>query len=412
MADLRVELYGTLVGHLTKINSEVFDFRTDPEAFPQFQLGSTVVSESVPLLPVQKSRGRSRRQNYFSELLPEGRILENLAASIGASENDVITILTHFGRDIAGAIQIYDPDQPGEPRIPKSMKLTQEEVSQLLEDTKRSPLGNRPRLGKTSLAGVQDKIVLAKLNGDWHQVVDGYPSTHIVKPNSKEYPTIIFDEEYGSRIAWALGLAEYRTWLENFSGTTGLVIERYDRTSDIPPRRIHQEDMNQALGARKNQKYQEYGGKVSLLRISDVFGKIGDRDSLVRLLKLNTLAVAIGNLDLHAKNISILHLSNEGSLMAPAYDTVPLVHNPGSDGKMALAVNGKYKHSQISSADILAEANSWGLKGSAEIVNDTLEIIKSFVMSESPDARAYERLSQDIALYTQNLLDGKSTMST
>ena len=145
MADLRVELYGTLIGHLTRINSEEFDFRIDPEAYSQFQLGSTVVSESIPLLLIQGARGRDRRKNFFSELLPEGRILENLAASIGANENDVLTILTHFGRDIAGAIQIYDPDQPGEPKIPRTIKVDQEEISKLLEDTKNSPLGNRPR---------------------------------------------------------------------------------------------------------------------------------------------------------------------------------------------------------------------------------------------------------------------------
>ena len=412
MADLRVELYGFPIGYLTKTGTESFDFRTDDMVFKDFQLGSTILSESVPLLAVQNRSGSSRRQNYFAELLPEGRILKNLADSIGARDDDVITLLTHFGRDVAGAIQIYDPEHPDEPRTPKAIKVTQEEVLGLLEDTKNSPLANKPRLGKTSLAGVQDKILLAKLGGAWHQVVDGYPSTHIIKPISKDYPTIIFDEEYGARLARVVGLASYTTVLENFNGTMGLVIERYDRSAQIPPARIHQEDMNQALGARGNQKYQEFGGKVNLRRIAEIFRKNGDSDSLTRLLKLNTLAVAIGNLDLHAKNIAILHFRDGGSTLAPAYDTVPLMHNPDNDQKMALAIKGKYFHAQISLEDIVLEAISWGIKNPRKIVNDTLEIIKTAVNNEQPDPRTYRELSQEIGAFTQNLLDGKPTMST
>lgn len=407
MADLKVELYGYLIGHLTKTRTGSFDFRTDDMTFKHFQLGSTILSESVPLLAVQNRSGSGRRQNYFAELLPEGRILKNLADSIGTREDDVITLLTHFGRDVAGAVQVYDPTQSGEPKKPRTIKLTQEQVLKLLENTKSTPLANKPKLGKTSLPGVQDKIVLAKIKGAWHQVLDGYPSTHIIKPVSKDYPTIIFDEEYGARLARAVGLASYTTELEIFNGTTGLVIERYDRSAQIPPERIHQEDMNQALGARGNQKYQEFGGKVNLRRIAEIFRMNGDSDSLTRLLKLNTLAVAIGNLDLHAKNISILHLPNGDSTMAPAYDTVPLMHNPDNDKKMALAINGKYFHAQISSEDIVLEAISWGIKNPRKIVNDTLEIIKTAVNNEQPDSRAYRELSNEIGVFTKNLLDGK-----
>ncbi|MDP1710847.1 MAG: HipA domain-containing protein [Candidatus Nanopelagicaceae bacterium] len=410
MADLKVELYGYPIGRLTKTRGESFDFRTDEMTFEHFQLGSTILSESVPLLAVQSRSGSARRQNYFAEMLPEGRILENLADTIGASEKDVITLLTHFGRDVAGAIQVYDPSQPGEPLTPRTIEVTEKEVHNLLANTKITPLANRPILGKTSLAGVQDKILLAKIKNTWHQVIDGYPSTHIVKPESKDYPTIIFDEEYGARFARAVDLASHATVLVNFKGTTGLVIERYDRSASTPPERIHQEDMNQALGARGNQKYQELGGRVSLRRIAGIFGKYGDNDSLSRLLKLNTLAIAIGNLDLHAKNISVLHLPNGDSTMAPAYDTVPLVHIPENDKRMALAVNGKYFHAEISVADIVAEAISWGIKNPEKTISDTLEIIRTVALNEHPDPRAYKHLSQEIGIFTQNLLDGKSAM--
>ena len=60
------------------------------------------------------------------------------------------------------------------------------------------PLGNARRGGKTSLPGVQPKIVLAHTTTGWVRVEDGYPSTHILKPVIEKYPTMIFDEEFGS----------------------------------------------------------------------------------------------------------------------------------------------------------------------------------------------------------------------
>ena len=44
---------------------------------------------------------------------------------------------------------------------------------------------------------------------------------------------------------------------------------------------------DQVLGAAGNQKYQKYGGKVSLKRIAQVFAAIGDQDSLERLSSLS-----------------------------------------------------------------------------------------------------------------------------
>ena len=402
MADLRIELYGHLIGK----DWQAFDFRTDRAAFERLGLGSTVLSESVPLDAVQNRSRAARRRNFFAEMLPEGRVLTNLANTIRASEHDVINLIAHFGRDVAGAVQIYDPELPGEPRTPHTTKLTAREARDLLLNTQKMPLGNRPVTGKSSLAGVQDKIVLANINGAWHQVHDGYPSTHIIKPESRDYPTVIYDEEFGARIARAVGVAEYATELQNFSGFTALVIERYDRSPDMPQGRIHQEDMNQALGAHGNEKYQELGGKVNLRRIAEVFSKNGDNESLTKLLKLNTIAVAAGNLDLHAKNISVLHFLNGSSAMAPAYDLVPQKHQ-SNDGRMALAVNGKYEHSRITAADIVEEAESWGMQNPAIVVTETLERVAAFVDAEKPDPRAYGNLRQEIHTFTRNLIAGR-----
>jgi hypothetical protein len=162
-----------------------------------------------------------------------------------------------------------------------------------------------------------------------------------------------------SRALWASRPTE--TWIESFEGTDALVIERYDRDQAVPGHRVHQEDFNQALGASGAEKYQEHGGKVSLARVASVVASVEGLDGLVRLLTLVALAVAVGNLDMHAKNMSLLHLPDGSARLAPAYDVVPLTHYPGVDGRMAMAINDVYEHARIRRSDLIAEAGRWGM---------------------------------------------------
>lgn len=405
MGDLRVELYGTLVGHLSGRDRRTYDFRSAAEGVHRFGLGSTILSEAIPLELVPGRSGADRRRTWFAELLPEGRVLSRLAQVADRAEFDVVGLLSAYGRDVAGAVQVYDPDRPGEPRRPHATPLDDSGVADLLRDVVAQPLGNAPVTGRSSLAGVQEKIVLARLEGAWHQVHDGHPSTHILKPSVPDRPTLIYDEEYGSRIARAVGLTPTSTRIIEFDDVPALVAERYDRTS--AGERVHQEDFNQVLGARGDQKYQAIGGKVSLARIARVFAVRGDHDSLRTLLDLVTLTVAVGNLDLHAKNLSLLHPLDGPARLAPAYDVVPLRHQP-TDGELALAVNGVYRHASLTVDDLVAEAVAWGLPSPGEQVRAMLEQIAAVVAREEPDPRAHAGLRGQVAGFVTNLLAGKA----
>ena len=70
---------------------------------------------------------------------------------------------------------------------------------------------------------------------------------------------------------------------------------------------------------------------MSLGRIARVFSATGDRDSLERLFKLMVLSAAVGNLDMHAKNLSLLHPPDGSMTLSPAYDFVPQAHQPNDD---------------------------------------------------------------------------------
>ena len=406
MADLVVELYGTRVGVLAG-TWRAFDFLPDPAAVARFGIDSPILSVAIPLTAVSVRSRKERRQNFFKELLPEGRMLTRLAQQAGLVEQDVIGLLRAYGRDVAGALQIWDPDVPGEPKQPALEPLSVAQVADMLEHVQDNPLGNKPSGGKTSLAGVQDKIVLALTESGWNRAIDGWPSTHILKPESRDYPTSIYDEEYGARFARAAGLTTFPTWIEEFTGVPAVVIERYDRSPDAPQGRIHQEDFNQALGATGNQKYQKYGGKVSLARIARVFTSTGDSGSLERLFKLVVVSVAVGNLDMHAKNISLLHRPDGSITLSPAYDVVPQAHQP-NDGEVALAVGGEYRHAAITIEHLIAEGRAWGLARASDLARETLTVALQLATTEPPHKQALAGLPRDIAGFASNLLAGRA----
>ena len=221
---------------------------------------------------------------------------------------------------------------------------------------------------------------------------------------------MIYDEEYGSRLVRALGLAEFRTSIETFDDVPALVIERYDRrpTRHGIPERIHQEDFNQVLGLRGDEKYQRYGGHASLARAARTLTTLGNREALVRLARMTVLSVAIGNLDMHAKNVALLHHPDGTVDLAPAYDVVPQTHLP-NDGELALAVDGTYRHTAITMDHLLAEGRAWGLTTAAGLAEeDTHRAVLHLASTETPYKRAYSGLNRDIAGFASNLLDGRA----
>ena len=395
MPSHEVRLYGLTVGHLVGESWRDFDFVTSPEAIERFGLGSTVLSESVPLVEHRPRGKAARRRNFFDELLPEGSTRQRLADRARVSISDTLGLLAAYGRDAAGAVQVIDATVTGEAEIPRARRLSSGDIADLLVDVAAFPLGNAPLSGKASLAGVQEKILLARVDGRWGQCLYGYPSTHILKPVSRSHSDMIYNEEYASRIARALGLAPYATWIETFEGTDALVIERYDRDASTPDGRVHQEDFNQVLGASGAEKYQEHGGKVSLARIAAVIAAAQGRAGLEQLLRLVVLAVAVGNLDMHAKNISLLHPPQGAARLAPAYDVVPLTHYSGIDGRMAMAINDVYAHDRIRRSDLIVEAEQWGLGAvrASEVVDTAVATIRSTVQQEVPHAQAASGLS-------------------
>src|ERR1700685_2489500 len=100
MADLVVELYGTRAGVLSG-TWRTFDFLPDAAAVERFGIDSSVLSVAIPLTAVAVRSRKERRQNFFRELLPEGRMLTRLAQQAGLAEQGVIGVLRGSRRGCA-----------------------------------------------------------------------------------------------------------------------------------------------------------------------------------------------------------------------------------------------------------------------------------------------------------------------
>ncbi len=104
-------------------------------------------SESVSFDLVSNRSRAARRRNFFAELLREGTALDNFTPKTRVFIDDTIALLAQFGPDIAGAIQIFDSETPGEPRTLALAPIEAADIGQMLTSTQAAPWGTGQTCG-------------------------------------------------------------------------------------------------------------------------------------------------------------------------------------------------------------------------------------------------------------------------
>jgi len=214
---------------------------------------------------------------------------------------------------------------------------------------------------RLSLAGAQDKLAIAMVDGHIAIPIDGAPSTHILKPINRDFPSLIENECFCLQLARKIGLNAVEASIQETEGTPYLLVKRYDRIStDKGIQRLHQEDFCQALGITPEMKYQREGGPG----LSDCF-KLIRQVSSVPVIDIKALLqgvlfnVIIGNNDAHGKNFSLLYQGKQIRL-TPFYDMISTVHYASLSTKMAMKMGSKYDFEHLFPRHIeqmAAEAN-------------------------------------------------------
>ncbi|MDQ6805019.1 MAG: type II toxin-antitoxin system HipA family toxin [Actinomycetota bacterium] len=312
------------------------------------------ISLSLPTSTTSFTPAESRP--FFEALLPEGAIREQIAATLKLAASDSYELLAELGRDCAGALQIIERERLSD--LPSVRWLEPIELDQLIHELPQRPLGIAPgdRRVRLSLAGVQRKAVLVgDRAGRFGEPLDGMPSTHILKPQppDDEYPDIAHNEFFCMRLAERCRLLAAKVELITADGRACLVVERFDRDiSSSPVRRLHQEDLSQALGLTPDFKYQRPGWTVpSYASLAVLLDQHSLRPGVDRLAAAQAAVFnfLVANADAHAKNISLLHEPG-GIRIAPLYDVACTGAYPELSTELALAIGDELDPSRVGAA--------------------------------------------------------------
>ena len=331
-----------------------------PEALTAHPGLTALLSCSLPLVS-----GRVDGTAFFDGVLPEGQHRAALAARAGVAAQDTFGLLARYGRDVAGALVVTDPDRPTAERIAGVVEYDDETLTAEIEALPDRPLGIRDD-SELSLAGLQDKLLLVDLGGGrWGRPTGGAPSTHILKLDHATHRGIVAAEAEALALARHAGLTTITTELRTFNGTDALIVSRFDRARgpNATIQRIHQEDACQATGRAPTTKYElrRRGGGPSFDNIAEILDAHA-MDPLVELDRLAAIAAftaMIGNADAHGKNIAFVHTSFGQLTLAPLYDTVPTVLWPGLTVDAAMSIGGTVTLDAVDTAAIVRSAARW-----------------------------------------------------
>jgi len=260
-----------------------------------------------------------------------------------------------------------------------SSPLSEQELAELIRNLPARPLGADPARGiRMSLAGAQDKLLLTRVNGRWCAPVDGYPSTHIIKPTTV-WPHSAENEALVLALSRECGLSDNAVWIERFGDATALVAERYDRTvtSGGTIHRLHQEDMCQAVGLRPKDKYLIGRPSERMARVLREFAD-SPQQEIVNIYKQVAFRVVVGDEDGHGKNYSLM-LHDGVVKAAPLYDSLCTLEYPELSGTMGVKIGAQQTLATVDRQAILDEAKALGLP--AREAEQTLDELSTHVRS-------------------------------
>jgi serine/threonine-protein kinase HipA len=292
-------------------------------------------------------------------LLPDNeQILERWARDFQVSARNVFALIGKVGEDCAGAVQFVPPERFASLRRGTADRvdwLTARDIAERLRLLRTDHTAWRlPRdIGQFSLAGAQPKTALLFANDRWGIPAGRIGTTHILKPPTGEFAGHAENEHICLALARACGLPAATSRVLRFDDEIAIAIERYDRQqagNDI--RRIHQEDVCQALGIMPTRKYQSDGGpgvkEIAELLRAESSAREEDLRNFVHAVAFNWLIAAP---DAHAKNYSLLIGGRTQVRLAPLYDVASVLPYERQFDlhkvKLAMRVGGEYRLHQI-----------------------------------------------------------------
>lgn len=312
-----------------------------------------------PHLKFHESPDDSVRR-FLSNLLPEGRWLEELSLSSNISKSNTFGLIAAIGSETTGALTFRSGGERSETPTTNFRPIDTQELEERIRERTDRPISLWDGKHRLSTAGVQDKLPIVIMPDGTFGFGEGdLASTHILKFDTKRNIHLVLNEYICMTLAHMAGLPAANVKFERI-GEPVLVVERFDRKwgGDRLVRRLHLIDGCQMLDLPPTYKYERPFGKTGHaagLRSGASLKMLFNSAMSCRvpaltirdMLSWTLFQLLIGNSDAHAKNISFF-VGKEGIYLAPAYDLVCLdVFGDHYDRDMAMAIGDVFDPDNI-----------------------------------------------------------------
>ena len=352
---LHVYFEDKLVGH-------VFD--TSPLSF---EYERTWIGETncPPVGNIPKRDGRIDDASvlaFFDNLLPEGELRSYL--SVQKQAGTVFALLRELAGDTAGGFEIL-PE--GKTPLKQSYTRTSwEDIARKLSGKEAAAVDIKVKGARISLAGAQDKALIA-IDSDGVLLPDGSsPSTHILKPDIRRLTKVwasAANEAIVMRAARHAGMTVAEVFYEPI--TSACVVKRFDRIGTPPGRvsRLIQFDLCQLDNSRSDVKYESDGGP-GIVRCAELIRHHSSQAAadLKRWLEWLFFNIYLGNNDCHAKNLSVFYAPDKGSVLTPFYDLMNTRLYPGLSPNFAFSIGGEREPGKFARKHVVEMANAVGMR--------------------------------------------------
>jgi serine/threonine-protein kinase HipA len=320
---LDVYLYGERVGTLFPAGENDYRLAYDPELVERVGPGKTLLSNSLPARPEPYSAAATRA--YVEGLLPEGARRERLGRELELDATDGYLLLAELGQDCPGAVAFLpEGEQPRSPDRDSLAWLGEDELAELVKSPPPPLFGaDSERRMRFALPGLRHKLSLVRDEAGerWAWPEAGVPSTHVIKPETGEYPEYVANEMFCMTVCRQVGLPVAKASVERIGGRPCLVSPRYDRVLGASPgadvERLHCESFCQALGIAPVAAGEGEEGKApGWAEARGLLSAVSTADEIVNLLTAAFCNYILGNGDAHGRNFALIDRERT-SLSAP-----------------------------------------------------------------------------------------------
>jgi serine/threonine-protein kinase HipA len=321
---LDVYLYGERIGTLFPAGEDDYRLAYSPELVERVGAGVSLLSNALPTRTEPYSAAAT--QAFVEGLLPDGMRRRRIARELGIEPSDGYGLIAEIGRDCPGAVSF----------VPKGASVERPdptEIAWLGDGDLESAVapaagalfaGDCEQRMRFALGGARHKLSLVwdEAEGRWAWPEAGLAGTHVIKPETGEYPEFVTNEMFCAGVVREVGLPVPSAAIQTVGGRRCFVSERFDREGrGLDAKRVHQESFCQALGFRRIGPEETVDtpdgpGFAEACGLLKAVARDSDPAALFGIAFCNYM---LGNGDAHGENFALL-FHGEGMSLAPFYD--------------------------------------------------------------------------------------------